>query len=358
MKDELKDRLLFALTPFITSGTASDVSMKLDLILKDYEIGKAENSVIVYEGNKNEIVLQKFLMAKIARGCTKRTVNYYRTSLSYIFDRLNKPYDEVTAEDLRIYLAVRVQMDNVSKTTANNERRNLSAFYGWLQTEEILLKNPMKKIEAIKETKKKKQAFTQMEIEKIRYSCCSCREEAIIELLLSTWARVSEIAQIRLDEIRDNEILVHGKGDKDRVVYLNARARLALDRYLAERKDKNPYLFARTKHAGDVGSWYIEKRLKRNEMKKWYIYPELVSEADYIETSTIEQIVKKIGKKAQVDNVHPHRFRRTGATNALRSGMPLITVSKLLGHVNIGTTQIYLDISDKEMESAHERYVV
>jgi site-specific recombinase XerD len=230
----------------------------------------------------------------------------------------------------------------------------LSAFYGWLQKEEILLKNPMTKVDPIKATKKKKKAFEQMDLEKIRDKCRTKRETAIIEVLISTWARVSEITLIRIDDIHDNRLTVHGKGDKDREVYLNPRAALAVTNYLAERGDKNPYLFPKAKYAGDVAQLH---KIARDERCEWYKDPELVDEKEHTDKGTIESIVRSIGKKAGVPNTHPHRFRRTGATMALRAGMPLIQVSKLLGHENVGTTQIYLDISDEELEQAHKRYV-
>jgi site-specific recombinase XerD len=178
----------------------------------------------------------------------------------------------------------------------------------------------------------------------------------MIEVLLSTWARVSEVVQIRLDDIRDNHLTVHGKGAKEREVYLNAKAILAITNYLAERSDKNPYLFPMAKYAGDVSK--MCKGKQRKLQCEWYTDSQLVDSKDHMAASALEQIVRAIGKRAGVARTHPHRFRRTGATMALRNGMPLIQVSKLLGHESIGTTQIYLDISDEELEQAHKKYVV
>lgn len=359
MKEEFRSELISSLLPYVKEDSLNDVKMKIDLILNDYDINKIVRSLKIYEGDKNLQTIQKFVMSKIARGLSKRSVSYYQNTLLSFFQKIKSDYDEITADDIRMYLAIRVQIDGVTKVTANNERRCLSSFYNWLAKEEILLKNPMNKVESIKIQKQKKQAFDQMDIEKLRLNCQTERESLLIELLLSTWARVSEVANIKLAEIKENEILVHGKGGKDRIVYLNARALLHLDLYLQERKDTNPYLFPKAKYAGSFGNCpEVKKRKPRKELKKWYQDPELVHETEHCDSSTIENIVRAIGKRAKVESVHPHRFRRTGATNALRSGMPLITVSKLLGHENIGTTQIYLDISDKELETAHEKFVV
>ena len=356
MKDQLENDLIVTLTPYLKGLAPQDLRLRLDIILKDYEVTKASNELTVYQGDVNDITLKRFLAAKIAQGCSKRTIGYYRDSIRLTLEKIGKPYTDVTADDIRLYLAMRIYRDQVTKTTANNERRNLSAFYGWLQKEEILLKNPMTKVSAVKVTKTKKKAFDQMEIEKLRDSCRTKRETALIEVLLSTWARVTEVAQIRIDEIKGDHLIVHGKGDKEREVYLNAKAILALRNYMAERSDENPYLFAKARYAGDVKE--MSKGNRGKSLAEWYKNPLLVDQSEHIGTGTVEGIVRAIGRRAGVTDTHPHRFRRTGATAALRNGMPMIQVSKLLGHESIGTTQIYLDISDEELAQAHKKYVI
>ena len=355
MKKMLEDDLIIALTPYLKDLTGQDLRMRIEIALKDYDVTKSTHELTVYQGDINELILKRFIAAKIAQGCSEQTVRYYKNSITLTLEKIGKSYTDVTADDIRLYLATRIYRDQVSKATADNERRNLSAFYGWLQKEEILLKNPMLKVDAVKVTKKKKKAFDQMELEKLRDKCKSKRELAILELLISTWARVSEVVQIRIDDINDNHLTVHGKGDKDREVYLNAKAMLAIQNYLNERRDTNPYLFPRAKYAGDM-----QKMCKGKQRKlecRWYTDSKLVDADQHMYNGTLENIVRNIGKRAGVTGVHPHRFRRTGATMALRNGMPLIQVSKLLGHENIGTTQIYLDISDEELEQAHRKYV-
>ena len=355
MRKQLTDELIIALMPYVQPAEADDAAMAITMVLNNYNISQEERSLALYQSDETEIVFRRFLAAKIAKGCSSRTVGYYKDTVSKALRIIGKPYDQITADDIRYYLAMRVQKDGITKTTANNERRNLSAFYQWLQKEEILLKNPMNKVEVMKETKKKKKAFTQMEVERIRDSCKSTKEAAIIEVLLSTWARVTEVAQIRIDEINGETITVHGKGDKDRDVYLTPKAQLLVEKYLSERSDSNPYLFPRAKYAGDVTK--MCKGRMRNLQREWHKDPELVDENRHTDQCTVESIVRTIGKRAGVDNTHPHRFRRTGATMALRAGMPLLQVSRLLGHEQIDTTQIYLDISDQELMQAHEKFV-
>lgn len=322
MKDQLENDLIVALTPYLKDISGQDLKLRVSMVLADYDITKSERALTVYEGDINDQILLRFLSAKIAQGCSKRTIKYYKNSISATLEQIGKPYSDVTADDVRLYLAKRIYKDKVSKTTTNNERRNLSAFYSWLQREEILLRNPMTKVDSVKVTKLKKKAFEQMDIERIRNACRSKREAAIIELLLSTWARVSEVAQIKIDDLRGDKLIVHGKGDKEREVYLNAKAVLTIQNYLAERSDTNPYLFPRARYAGDVKAMTQGSRRKLSCC--WYTDKHMVSEDGHIDFGTLEGIVRKIGSRAGVPNTHPHRFRRTGATMALRNGMPLM----------------------------------
>ena len=282
-----------------------------------------------------------------------RTIMFYKKSLTHILAKIGKPYTQITADDVRLYLAYRVNRDGVSKTCANNERRNLSAFYTWLQKEEILIKNPMTKVEAIKEVKKKKKAFTNMDLEKIRYGCRDEYERAVVETLISTWCRVTELAEMKIADIDGNKIIVHGKGDKYRTVYLTAKAQLAIETFLKARTDNSPYLFPKS----NIKLTDSKKGLSPNQYHEWWRNPNLVSN-DIRDKGAFEAIVRNIGKHVGVEKCHPHRFRRTGATMALRAGMPLMEVSQILGHNNVGTTQIYLDIDNQQLESTHAKYVV
>ena len=355
MRAQLENDLINAIMPYIQPSDIEDVRMRLTMVISNYDIAETVTALTIWEGDINEQILKKFIVAKVAKGCSRRTIEYYKYTINLFFDYVNKPYTDVTADDIRLYLALRVQKDGVTKTTANNEKRNLSSFYTWLQKEEILLKNPMSKVENIKESKNKKKAFELEDIERIRIGCQNNYDKALLEVLASTWARISEVAQIKIDDIDGNKVTVHGKGDKYREVFLNARARLAIEQYLKERSDSNPYLFPKCKYKATDKAF---KKGAHHDMQHWYMDPEMICEEPHVDPSGLEAKIRKAGKRAGVNNCHPHRFRRTGATMALRQGMPIHIVSKILGHESIETTQIYLDISDKELEQAHERYVI
>lgn len=324
---------------------------RLYIIFKDVDVVKAETALAVRDDVQNNILLKQFLAAKAVKGCTKNTIQSYGNGLRYIFKRFNKTVTEWTPDDIRLYIAFRLTQDRISKSFANTEIRYLRTFFAWLFNEEIIQRNPMNKVDSVKVQKIKKKAFTDIEVEKLRESCRTAMETALVEVLLSTGCRVSEISAIQISEINEDKVLVHGKGNKDRVVYLNAKAQIALTKYLAERSDMNPYLFPQ-------GVWLAHDMKVGNKQNPfWYRRPDLVGEGKR-DNGAFEATVRRLGKRAGVENVHPHRFRRTCATMALRRGMPLELVSKMLGHEQIVTTQIYLDLSEHELEEAHKKYVV
>ena len=268
-------------------------------------------------------------------------------------DVIGKDADAVTATDIQVLLATIMQ--RTSKSYADNVRRDLSSFYSWLTREELIPKNPMLKIDKIKFQKKKKLAFTEYEVELIRNACKNNHERAIIEMLLSTGCRVSELISIRTDDINKDTINILGKGEKYRNIYLNAKAQLAIMQYISERNDSNPYLFPKSA----VNTFADPQMSKvRKVLGDWYKYPDLVSTDGIRDKGSVEHTIRNIGKRAGVENCHPHRFRRTCATFALRRGMPIEQVSKMLGHANIATTQIYLDLSEEELAQLHRKYVV
>lgn len=325
----------------------------LYLMLDKYEITNRTTEIAEIQQDRNEMLLKRFLVAKQVQGCTERTLEYYGKEIKKILEEIGKTVDDITPDDIRLYMARRLRIDKVSKVTVGNETRTLSSFFTWLHTQEMILKNPMFKVEKIKAQKQKKEALTDMEVEKLRAAARGEKEKMIIEILLSTGCRVSEIANIKITDIDGIRILVHGKGEKDRYVYLNAKAQLAIDTYMSFRKDLNPYLFPRSKNIGKINRTGICPEDYKDLWKK----PENVEEG-HIDKGTIEYVTRKIAKRAGVKKANPHKFRRTCATMALRKGMPIEQVSKMLGHENIATTQIYLDLSEEDLAAAHKRYVI
>lgn len=347
MKEELINNILFMLSQ---QGIPIDgLHDRLTIIFQDVECKPMETSLVPVDETTNERLLKAFLASKIVKGCTKQTVESYAKGLRKILERIGKPVPELTPDDIRLYIAVRLTKDKITKITADTEVRYLKTFFAYLAANDLVTKNIMACIDKVKGKATKKKAFTDMECEKIRSVCKNNKEKALVEVLFSTGCRVSEIASMRFDEVESGKVIVHGKGEKDRFVYLNAKAQLALEVYSLERKDRNPYIFPACfrVHENPLGKKFLEE---------WWKHPELVREG-CADKGSIERIIRKIGERAGVENCHPHRFRRTCATAALRKGMPLEQVSKMLGHEQLTTTQIYLDLQEEELEIAHKKYV-
>lgn len=318
-----------------------DLNAKLYLAIDPYEIQLRSTELVVADEETTEKYIKLFLVNKRVSGRTENTIRFYGLSLKMFFAECPKLPTEVTSDDIKRFFALKEIRDGNSRVYIKNLSRVLSSFYQWMQREEYITRNPFNKIDEIKLPKVKKSAFTD-------------------EIMLSTWCRVSELAGIKISDFSEDResVLIHGKGQKDRICYMNAKAKIVLVQYMSYRDDNNPYLFPSCKYTATEKQAFSSgtKKLKREELCNWWHYEEYIGDG-HIDKSSIESKIRRLGKKAGVDNTHPHRFRRTGATFALRRGMPIEQVSKLLGHESIETTQIYLDISDRELEQSHKKYV-
>lgn len=331
-----------------------DAKNDLYLLLDKYEITSRCTEIAEVHQDRNEELQKRFLIAKQVQGCTERTLEFYGISVKKILEEIGKTVDDITPDDIRLYMAKRLRIDKVTKVTVGNEIRCLSSFFTYLHTQELISRNPMLKVGKIKKQKTKKEALTDMEVEKLRMVVRDEREHTIIEFLLSTGCRLNELVNVKTAELEGDRVLVHGKGEKDRYVYLNARTQLALQQYMKERKDGNIYLFP----GGIQAAKMKGEKPPGASTVSWWKNPDNVQPQGHINPCTIEGTMRKLAKKAGVKQANPHKFRRTCATMALRKGMPIEQVSKMLGHEDISTTQIYLDLSEEDLAAAHKKYVI
>lgn len=272
--------------------------------------------------------LQLFIIRKKTEGKSDRTLQQYHLHLNKLLQYLNKPLDKITEDDLFIYLAKYQKMRNVSNSYLDNMRLVFSSFFTWLNNKGYISKNPTMGLEPIKSEKKIKKPFSDEELERLRRACTQERDIALIEFLYSTGVRASELVSLNRNDIDfcDKNAIVYGKGSKEREVYLTATASLYLKEYLESRNDKNDALFV--------------------SVRKPY---------NRLTIAGLERIIKNLGKSAGVDNCHPHRFRRTMATNVLRKGAPLEEVKELLGHAKLDTTMIYCTVNRENIKHTHRK---
>lgn len=313
----------------VSSESIDIIENALHVVLRDYDISEKSTALALVNQDTTTKSIQMFFISKKVEGLSDKSLTYYGYVLRKFFEIIKINLEDISTNDVRYYLAKR-QMDNpdISKVTLNNERRVLRSYFSWCQAEDYISKNPIVAIKQIKTPKLVKKAFTEMEMEKMREACESHRERAIIEVLYSTGVRCAELSGIKLSDINGDEILVLGKGNKERIVYLNARALVAVQKLIEDRDYESEYLFCSERG---------HRQLKN---------------------SSIQSIVKSIGKRAGVTNVHPHRFRRTAATHALNRGMPIEQVSRMLGHASIETTTIYARSTTENVKESHKKFVV
>lgn len=279
----------------------------------------------------DEMLMESFLAAKRLEGCSERTLVFYKNTIEKMFSAIDKNIKAITTEDLRGYLSEYQNSNCVSKVTIDNIRRNLSSFFSWLEDENYILKSPVRRIHRVKATTSVKETYSDEDLERLRDGCKELRDLAVIDILASTGMRVGELVRLNRADINFNEreCVVFGKGDKERIVYFDARTKIHLQNYLNERTDDNPALF--------VG---------------------LKAPYDRLEIGGVETRLKKLGNMIEIEKVHPHKFRRTMATTAIDKGMPIEQVQKLLGHEKIDTTLNYAMVKQSNVKNAHRKYIV
>ena len=273
--------------------------------------------------------LQEFLDVKALEGCSKATIENYRFNLNKFLLGVGKNPTEIVTQDIRKYLADYKRERGVSNTTLDNMRRVFQSFFTWMHREGYVLKDPCAAVNKIRADKIIKNPYSDEEMELMREAAKNLREKAIIEVLYSTGMRIGELEKLNKDDIDfvNGKAIVFGKGAKEREVYFNVKAQLALKKYLENRNDTNEALF--------VGLQSPYNRLK---------------------VSTYEKILRELGGRCGV-HCHPHRFRRTCATILLNKGMPIQEVSKILGHAKLETTMIYCEINQQSVAANHKKYM-
>ncbi|MFL0198854.1 site-specific tyrosine recombinase/integron integrase [Clostridium sp. WILCCON 0269] len=271
-----------------------------------------------------------FICAKRVEGCSEKSIKYYKSTIENMLKTSHKPVKHITTEDLREYLAEYYKRSNCSKVSIDNIRRILSSFFSWLEDENYVIKSPVRRIHKIRTGRIVKEVYTDEHLEIMRDNCKEIRDLAIIDLLNSTGMRVGELVKLNIDDINFNEreCIVEGKGDKQRRVYFDARTKIHLRNYLNSRVDDNRALFV-----------------------------SLIEPYNRLNISGIEIRMRTLGKKLNINKVHPHKFRRTLATRAIDKGMPIEQVQHLLGHQKIDTTLQYAMVNQNNVKISHRKYI-
>ena len=319
----------------------AEIEQEMLKSLDNVQLGKLRKTLIVtlsrydfVETNSNtdeeKDYIEMFLSAKRVEGRSEKSLIYYSKTIYKVCEEIDKDVRRITTDDLRRYLSDYQGTHKSSKVTIDNIRRILSSFFGWLEDEDYIVKSPVRRIHKVKSGSVVKDTYSDEDLELMRDNCSELRDLALIDLLSSTGMRVGEIVLLNKSDIdfKERECKVFGKGDKERIVYFDARAKMHLRKYLDEREDNNEALFVSLKspyHRMSIGG--IEARLR------------------------------KIGLEVGIENVFPHKFRRTLATSAIDKGMPIEQLQRLLGHQRIDTTLQYAMVKQSNVKQAHKRYI-
>lgn len=332
MKEKLKNELLLMLNDYVDNDNLKSISVKLDLLLSDYDISLHKNEVIPYSYTAPETVKIYIVTKKIA-GLSMKSLYLYNIVLNDFFNTVQKGQEKITANDIKVYLYKYQNEHNISNRTLDSRRTIICTYFAWLAAEDYIQKNPAINISPIKYERIHKKPMSQLDLEKVRKACNTKREKAIVEVLYSTGCRVSELEHLNISDVNfeSKEVILFGKGNKHRISYLNAKSEVALRDYLNERNDDNEALF-------------VYDRKPYDRLKK----------------SGIELIIKKIMQRVDGVNVHvtPHVFRHTTATEGLNRGMSVVDVSKLLGHVRLETTMEYITTDSTLMKNSYQKSII
>lgn len=305
--------------------TAMDMGICLGIISDVLEMFDMRENFRTCDDTPDDL-LDSFVASMQIQGKSPQTIDRYVYVIGRFMKFAKVPTRRINVYHIRNWLQAEKQR-GIADSTLEGNRQVLSSYFGWLFRESLIEKNPVANVGVIKVAKKKKLTYTDIEMEKLNQNCKTIRDKAILHFLASTGCRVSEMTGLNRDTVnlKTLECVVHGKGNKERTVYIDSVTGMLLEKYLANRKDDNEALF--------VGR--LKERLK---------------------PGGVRIMLNTLAKLAGVQHCHPHKFRRTLATEMARRGMPIHEVSHYLGHESLDTTMTYVNINDDDMRHDYMRY--
>jgi site-specific recombinase XerD len=327
MKEKIMTDIIQQMLIYLDNAQLKQLRQALENTLCHYEVTDTQ---VKQEQDDSNSFITMFIAAKRVEGCSEKTLKYYETTITALVSSLGKSVRHILTEDLRTYLIEYQTKNQSSRVTIDNIRRIFSSFFSWLEDEDYIIKSPARRIHKVKTASNIKETYSDEDLEKMRDNCGELRDLAMIDMLASTGMRVGEMVLLNRKNIdfSERECVVFGKGDKERIVYFDARAKLHLQEYLDSRTDDNPALF-------------VSLRAPHNRIK----------------IGGIEHRLREMGKQLNIPKVHPHKFRRTLATMAIDKGMPIEQLQRLLGHQRIDTTLQYAMVKQSNVKTAHRKYI-
>lgn len=330
MIERILENVVNAMVPHLTPEQLETLNNVLYINFHDVEVQEQQTELVTRGIDGDEAKIRMFVVSKKAVNRQNNTLQQYTREIRNMLAFLGKRLEDITGMDLRYYYGVMREQRGIKMSTMQTRLHYLSSFWDFLTAEELVHNNPVKKVGLLKLEKTIKKPFSAEEMEALRTGCNTLRDRALVEFLYSTGVRVSELAALNVSDIEmgKQELIVYGKGSKERKTYLTDSAKFYLKRYLDERKARNQEpLF--------ITLDYPHNRLT---------------------VAGVQHMLRQLGQRSGVDNVHPHRFRRTIATDLLNRGMPIEQVKEFLGHEKLDTTMIYCTVKTESVQAFHRKY--
>ena len=322
------------------------VLTSLDKTSKRYDIYAKTN--VSYSPEAVPKSVYDYLDIKRAEGCVPATIYIYRLMLEIFFHSVKKAPQYITADDIRTFLMDYKEINPVSNRTLDKYRGYICGYFTYLHDYGFISKNITKQISPIKYEVKHKDVLTDYECELLREACETKRELAMIEFLIATACRIGELVKVKISDINwnQNSVLFYGKGRKQRIGFFNARCKIALERYIEDRK----YL-----------SYNPRRKQSFVPVESEYLFIYDVAPYNKLTTNGASKIIRNIVSRVESisgnKHITPHRFRATTATNCYVKGMNIIDIQQMLGHSNVQTTTIYLNESVERLKNEYNRYM-
>lgn len=341
-KEQLINDLVMKLADKVGIGIG-ELKNIITMELYNYSVDKIETTDLsIGDGSVTISLFNYFKIGKLSSGMQKNSIRRYYEVVEQLCNFTHKELNMITSEDINIFLYMYKDIYKIQDSTMQSKRLYLSSVFSYLYKHKKISYNPMEVIEPIKCKVKVKQPLSDEEVEKIRMACeqqrgkVSHRNIAMINFMLDTGVRVGELCSINLSDVDfvKKRVLILGKGNKERYVYFSDRTKVRLEMYFKDRRDISMNGFNVT-HCIDCP-----------------LFANINSKYGRLSKSSVESILKTVGKLSNVIRLHPHLLRATFATNLARKGVDINTIAKALGHSNLNTIHRYVLLSDEQINNA------
>lgn len=333
MVEKIIEKVVTEMAPHLDQSQLEHLSNVLYVNFHGLEVQEQCTEVVPAGVEGDEAKIRMFVASKKAVNRQTNTLKQYTREIYNMLAFLGKRIEDITGMDLRYYYGVMREQRGIKMSTMQTRLHYLSSFWDFLTTEELVHGNPVKKVGLLKLEKTIKKPYSAADMEALRTSCSTLRDRALVEFLYSTGVRVSELVALNVGDIEmgRQELIVYGKGSKERKTYLTDSAKFYLRRYL-------------------------QTRSAEEGINDRPLFVTLDKPHDRLTVAGVQYMLRQLGQRAGVENVHPHRFRRTIATDLLNRGMPIEQVKEFLGHEKLDTTMIYCTVKEDSVRASHKKY--